>query len=75
MVSLAKCASSWLVFDVLFLCLFYKKLKTSAVSTTDGVVETQLCKLHDTSDTFVGRAYYIFQLLYGVCELNLRCGC
>ena len=39
---------------------FYKKFfKTSAVSTTDLMVETQLCKLRGTSDTFVGRAYSI----------------
>ena len=36
--------------------LFIKNWKTSAVSTTDWMVETQLCKLRDTSDTFVGRA-------------------
>ena len=29
----------------------------SAVSTTDWIVETPLCKLRDTSDTLVGRAY------------------
>ena len=33
--------------------LFYEKLKTSAVSTTVWMVETQLCKLRGTSDTFV----------------------
>ena len=32
--------------------------KTSAVSTTDWVVETQLCKLRDTSDTPVWCAYW-----------------
>ena len=37
-----------------------KKWKTSAVSTTDWMVETQLCKLRGTSDTFVGRAYSIY---------------
>ena len=37
-----------------------KKWKTSAVSTTDWMVETQLCNLRGTSDTFVGRAYFIF---------------
>ena len=39
---------------------FYKKMenwKTSAVSTTDWMVEPKLCKMRDTSDTFVGRAY------------------
>ena len=30
-----------------------KRLKTSAVSTIDGMVETQLCKLRGTSDAFV----------------------
>ena len=41
---------------------FYTKYKTSAVSTTDRMVETQVRKLRDTSDTFVGRAYSIFHL-------------
>ena len=36
------------------------------------MVETQLCKLRGTSDTFVGRAYSIFHLQYVFCELNLR---
>ena len=36
------------------------------------MVETHLCKLPGTSDTFVGRAYSIFHLEYGFCELNLR---
>ena len=53
---------------------FYTKYKTSAVSTTDRMVETQVRKLRDTSDTFVGRAYSILHLCYGVCELNLRYG-
>ena len=39
------------------------------------MVETQICELRDTSDTFVGRAYSIFHLQCGVCELNLRYGC
>ena len=39
-----------------------KKRKTSAASTTDWMVETQLCKLRDTSDTFVGRAYSVLHL-------------
>ena len=34
-------------------CLFYKSWKTSAVSTTVWIVETQLCKLRGTSDTCV----------------------
>ena len=34
------------------------------------MVETQFCKLRDTSDMFVGRAYSIFHLYYGVCELT-----
>ena len=41
-----------------------KNCKTSAVSTTDRMVETQLCKLRGTSATLVGRAYSIFHL-YG----------
>ena len=32
----------------------------SAVSTTDRIVETQICKQRDASDTFVGGAYSIF---------------
>ena len=32
---------------------FIKSWKTSAVSTTVWMVETQLCKLRGTSDTFV----------------------
>ena len=32
--------------------VFIKSRKTSAVSTTDWMVETQLCKLRGTSDTF-----------------------
>ena len=58
-----------------FLSVLYKKWKTSAVSTTDWMVETQLCKLRGTSDTFVGRAYSVFHTEYGVCELTLRYGC
>ena len=45
------------------------------MSTIEGIVETQLCKLRGTSDTFVGRAYSIFHLQYGACELKLRYGC
>ena len=39
-----------------------KKWKTSAVITTDWIVETQLCKLRGTSDKFVGRACSIFHI-------------
>ena len=39
---------------------------------TDWMLETQLCQLRVTSDTFVGRAYSIFHLQYGYCELNVR---
>ena len=56
------------------LVVFYKKWKTSAVSTTD-MVETQFCKLLGRSDTFLARVYSIFNLWYGVCEVNLRYGC
>ena len=38
-----------------------KSWKTSAVSTTDWMVEAQLCKLRGTSDTFVGRVYSILR--------------
>ena len=45
-------------------------IHTSAVSMTDWIVETQLCTLRGTPDTFVGRAYSIFHLSYsGVCFL------
>ena len=43
--------------------VYIRSWKTSAVSTTVWMVETQLCKLRGTSDTFA---------LYGFCELNLR---
>ena len=57
-------------------CDFTKK-KSKNVSCEYGrwVVETQLCKLRDTSDTLVGRACAMFQLKYGACELHLRYGC
>ena len=45
------------------------------MSTTDWMVETQLCKLRGTSDTFVRRACSTFYLWCGVCELNLRYVC
>ena len=44
-------------------------MKTSAVSSTDRMVKTQLCKVRGTSDTFVGRSYSIVHLSYGVREL------
>ena len=44
-------------------CTFsIKNWKTSAVSKSDWMVETHLCKLRGASDTFVGRAYFIFHL-------------
>ena len=55
--------------------LFYFKMKNVRCEYDRWVVETQLCKLRDTSDAFVGRAYSIFHLQYSVCELNLRYGC
>ena len=39
------------------------------------MVETQLCKRRGKSETFVGDAYSIFHLQYGVCELNVQYGC
>ena len=39
-----------------------KKRITSAVRTTDWMVETQLCKLRCISDKLVGRAYFIKSL-------------
>ena len=35
------------------------------------MVETQLCKLRDTSDTLIGRACAVLQLKYGVCEIHI----
>ena len=51
-------------------CFFF--FNKSAVRTTDLMVETQLCKLRGTSDTFVGRVYSILHLEYVLCELNVR---
>ena len=41
---------------------FYKKLKNVSCEYDRWVVETQLCKLRDTSDTLNGRACPMFQL-------------
>ena len=38
--------------------------ETSAVSTTDWMVKTQLCKLRGTSDTLVGRACSTYKSTY-----------
>ena len=47
-----------LIFDPKVVYEIWQKIKkTSAVSTTHWMVETQLCKLRGTSDTFVGRSY------------------
>jgi len=54
---------------------FIKILKNVSCEYDRWVVETQLCKLRDTSDTLIGRACAMFQLKYGVCELHLRYGC
>ena len=43
-----------LLYRILYFLLV--KVETSAVSTTNWMVETQLCKLRGTS-TFIGRAY------------------
>ena len=53
-----KCSPHLLSFSFF---LFIKNWKTSAVSTIDWMVETQLCELRSTSDTFVGRAYSILR--------------
>ena len=50
---------------------FNKKLKNVSCEYDRWVVETQLCKLRDTSDTLIGRACAMFQLKYGVCELHV----
>ena len=49
---------------------FFLKLKNFSCEYDRWVVETQLCKLRDTSDTLIGRACAMFQLKYGVCELH-----
>ena len=59
--------------------LSIKSWKTSAVSTTVWMVETQFCKLRGTSDTFVGRVYWKIVLLTlaaprGVTDLYLSWG-
>ena len=41
---------------------FYKKLKNVSLGYDWWVVETQLCKLRDTSDTLIGRACVILHL-------------
>ena len=46
----------------------YKKLKHASCEYDRWVVNTQFCKLRDTSDTLIWRACAIFQLKYGVCE-------
>ena len=40
--------------------VFYKELKNVSCEYDRWVVETQLCKLRDTSDTLIGRACAIF---------------
>ena len=50
--------------EIFWRASFYKSWKTSSVSTTDWMVETQFCKLHGTSETFVGRAYRIFHIIW-----------
>ena len=55
--------------------VFIKNRKTSAVSTTDWMVETQLCKLRGTSETFVGRAHILRFIFYYIVLINLRYGC
>ena len=49
----------------------YKKLKIVSCEYDRWMVETQLCKLRDTSDTLIGRACAMFQLKCGVCELHI----
>ena len=51
---------------------FTKKMINVTCEYDRWVVETQLCKLRDTSDTLIARACAMFHLHYGVCELNLR---
>ena len=61
--------------EVLPVVYFIKTSKNASCEYDRRVVETQLCKLRDTSDTLIGRACAMFQLKYGVCELHLRYGC
>ena len=51
--------------------MFYKKMKNVSCEYDRWVVETQLCKLRDTSDTLIRRACDMFQLKYSVCELHI----
>ena len=41
---------------------FIKVLENVSCEYNRWVVETQLCKLHDTSETLIGRACVIFHL-------------
>ena len=43
---------------------FYKKLKNVSCEYDGWVVETQLRKLRDTSDTLIGRTCAMFHFLY-----------
>ena len=47
---------------VVTLYVFYKKLKNVSGEYDRWVVETQLCKLRDTSDTLIGRVCAMFYL-------------
>ena len=64
------CSSGW--YDSKTMSFFFsnQKLKNVSCEYDRWVVETQLCKLRDTSDTLIGRACAMFQLKYGVCELD-----
>ena len=42
----------------------YQKMKNVSCEHNRLVVRTQLCKLRDTSDTFIGRAWAMFHLKY-----------
>ena len=55
-----------------------KSWKTSAVSTTDWMVETQLCNLRGTSDTFVRIIWFLWtnkKLKNVSCEYDRLNGC
>ena len=51
---------------------FLRILKNVSCAYDRWVVETQLCKLCNTSDTLIGRACTMVHLQHGVCEFHLR---
>ena len=58
--------SKWLSVVCNFMSIFYEKMKTSAVSTTDGWLKPNLasCVILCTSDTLMWRHFYIFSNIF-----------